>query len=89
MIGEIVVDEIREMLREGKLSQRSIARQIGVSRGTVNAIALGKRPEPGLRRRADGDFVPPSGPKRWCRGCGAMVQTPCLACYIRARNDRR
>jgi hypothetical protein len=86
MIGEAVLAEICQLLHEGKLSQRSIARQAGVSRGTVNAIALGKRPEPGLRRRADSDFTPPSGPKRRCGGCGGKVQMPCLACYVRLRN---
>ena len=39
MIATTVVDEVRRLLREGRLSQRSIALRIGVSRGTVNAIA--------------------------------------------------
>jgi transcriptional regulator with XRE-family HTH domain len=42
MIATTVVDEIRRLLRQGRLSQRKIASRIGVSRGTVNAIALGK-----------------------------------------------
>ena len=86
MIGETVVAEIRQLLHEGKLSQRTIARQAGVSRGTVNAIALGKRPEPVVRRRPESDFVPPSGSVRRCGGCGAKVQMPCLLCYVRSRS---
>ena len=86
MITATVVDEIQRMLREGRLSQRKIAARIGVSRGTVNAIAMGKR----LCRRddrpaADHGFTPPAGPPVRCPGCGGRVQMPCLLCYIRTR----
>jgi hypothetical protein len=84
MIGETVVAEICHLLEEGRLSQRSIARRAGVSRGTVNAIALGKRPDPTLRRRPESDFVPPSGSLRRCPSCGGLVQMPCLLCYVRS-----
>ena len=56
MIATSVVDEIRRLLQEGCLSQRKIAAQIGVSRGTVNAIALGRRAEPLDRRQAGDDL---------------------------------
>ena len=86
MIATTVVDEIRRMLGEGRLSQRTIARQIGVSRGTVNAIALGKRAhDPARRRRDEKGFTPPAGLPVRCPGCGGRVQMPCLLCYIRAR----
>ena len=62
MIATTVVDEIRRMLGEGRLSQRNIARRIGVSRGTVNAIALGKRAHDLVRRPHDEEgFTPPTG----------------------------
>ena len=84
MIAQAIVDEIRCLLDKGTLSQRTIARRIGVSRGTVNAIAQGKRPDySGLRRNAD-DFSPPAGPPRRCPGCGGMVLMPCLLCHVRA-----
>jgi len=84
MIPNWRVAEIRGMLLEGKLSQRRIAERAGVSRGTVSAIALGKRPDREDRRQAvPGDFVPPSGPLRRCPGCGGMVQMPCLLCHVR------
>ena len=84
MIATSVVDEIRRLLREGRLSQRSIARQIGVSRGTVNAIALGKCTHDRVRRQRDEDgFIPPAGLPVRCPGCGGKVQMPCLLCYIR------
>ena len=89
MITATVVEEIRRMLREGRLSQRKIASQIGVSRGTVNAIALGRR-----RRRRDArpgrgrGFIPPTGPLVRCPGCGGRVQMPCLLCYLRKASGR-
>jgi len=91
MIAPAVVERVRELLREANLSQRQIARQLGVSRGTVNAIARGKRPDYEARRRhRPGGIVPPSGPYVRCPTCGARVQMPCLACQIRAlRSERR
>ena len=81
MLAPATVGEIRLLLAEGGLSQREIARRLGVSRGSVNAIARGKR--------TDGaDFVCPSGPVERCPGCGCMVQMPCLACRIRAMRER-
>jgi hypothetical protein len=82
------VAEIRRMLARGELSQRKIAEQTGVSRGTVGAIALGRRPDYEDRRQAArGDFEPPSGPLHRCPGCGGMVLMPCLLCRVRALRD--
>ncbi|NLF06403.1 MAG: winged helix-turn-helix domain-containing protein, partial [Pirellulaceae bacterium] len=39
MISTDLIDEVRRLLREGRLSQRKIAERTGVSRGTVNAVA--------------------------------------------------
>ena len=89
MIGTAVVDEIRDLLARGGLSQRTIARRMGVSRGTVNAIARGRRPDyAAVRREPGADFRAPSGPPRRCRGCGGMVQMPCLVCHVRAIKER-
>ena len=91
MLDPDVVDQIKRLLGEGNLSQRSIARQIGVSRGTVHAIARGKRNDsPPRKREPDDDFMLPRGPWHRCPTCGGMVQMPCLACRLRAmREDRR
>lgn len=92
MIAQQVVEHIRELLRQDRLSQREIARQLGVSRGTVNAIARGKRPDYEAQRKPrPGAIVPPSGPYVRCPVCGARVQMPCLACQIRSlrSGDRR
>ena len=45
MLAPSVVEEIRRLLAEDTLSYRKIARLTGVSRGTIGAIASGKRPD--------------------------------------------
>ncbi len=88
MLAPGLVAEVRRLLEEKRLSQRKIARTTGVSRGTVNAIARGIRPDYETRYETrpgpwQGDFVPPSGPLHRCPGCGGLVQMPCLVCYVR------
>jgi hypothetical protein len=83
MISFAAEEEIKRLLGEGRLSQRKIARRVGVSRGTVNAIAGGKRPDRGPGRPADDSPLPSGRPAR-CPTCGGMVQMPCLACRVRA-----
>ena len=91
MIATVLIEEVRRLLDERDLSQRKIADRVGVSRGTVNAIALGKRPDYKARRQEQGgDLVPPAGLPIRCPGCGGMVQMPCLLCRVRAiRTNRR
>ena len=86
MLADGVVDEVKRLLEEGALSQRKIAARVGVSRGSVNAIARGKRPDYGARRRG-GELVVPSGRPARCPTCGGLVQMPCLACRIRALRE--
>ncbi|MHC4399969.1 MAG: winged helix-turn-helix transcriptional regulator [Planctomycetota bacterium] len=88
MIPNALVDEVKRLLSEGRLSQRKIARRVGVSRGTVNAIARGKRPDYEARAKED-DFLAPAGPLARCSTCGGMVYMPCLACGVRAMKDSR
>jgi hypothetical protein len=83
MIAHALVGEIRRLLDEGVMSQRKIARRLGISRGTVHAIARGKRPDY-LDRWDDVDDSPaPAGPPLRCPGCGGMVLMPCLLCRLR------
>ena len=67
MIAPSIVNEIKRLLAEGKHSQRGIARMIGVSRGTVGAIARGTRPdyEPQGPQHGDteGSIGPPLSPE--------------------------
>jgi len=83
MIAPVVVEEIRDLLREGEFSQRQIAQRLGVSRGTVNAIALGRRTDVVLRTPEEEGFPAPAGAAVRCPGCGGRVQMPCLLCYVR------
>jgi len=91
MIAPRVIEQIQALLRQGELSQRRIARQLGVSRGTVQAVATGRR-EP--RRVAGTNHTAESlpfraGPLERCPGCGGMVYMPCLACHVRSIRERR
>jgi transcriptional regulator with XRE-family HTH domain len=87
MLPLAVVDEIRQLLALGELSQRQIAEQLQVSRGTVHNIASGKRGHHG-RELQEGSAKGYSHPQR-CPGCGAMVAMPCVLCRAREfRNNR-
>ncbi len=72
------VGEVKRLLDEGRLSRRGIARAVGVSRGTVDKIANGKRglvgtpPAEGLLER--------SAIAQRCPGCGGRVFMPCVYC---------
>jgi DNA-binding XRE family transcriptional regulator len=84
MIAPSVVHEIKRLLAEGKYSQRRIARITGVSRGTVGAIASGKRPDYETRARdPELELEQPTGPPRRCPGCGGLVYLPCRLCHVR------
>lgn len=96
MLAPEKVQQIRQMLAEGKYSQRRIARMLGVSRGTVLAIANNRRPDYEALRRARQEqqelaLVQFSGPPRRCPDCGGKVYMPCLACQARrwAEKDGR
>ncbi len=67
---------IADLLGRG-LPQRRIASLVGVSRGTVGAIATGRRPVH-LRRPAQ----QAEEPRRMgrCPTCGRQIMLPCLAC---------
>ena len=81
MLAPLLVREIRRLLAEGNFSQRKIARLTGVSRGTVGAIASGKRPDYEPRSWLKDER--PAGPPRRCPICGGMVHMPCRLCVLR------
>ncbi|HYW78398.1 MAG TPA: hypothetical protein VE890_02440, partial [Thermoguttaceae bacterium] len=86
MLAPAIVEKICRLLDEGHLSQRKIATQMRVSRGTVGRIASGERPdyEAMRQRREDEQRDVPIGPLQRCDACGAMVYLPCRACTTRA-----
>jgi transcriptional regulator with XRE-family HTH domain len=90
MIAQALVNDVRRLLAEGHLSQRKIARVLGVSRGTVGAIATGRRPDFGrLHGATEEEEFAPTGPPARCPGCGGMVYMPCRLCRARARRATR
>ncbi len=82
MLAPGTVLEIRRLLASGHHSQRQVARITGVSRGTVGAIALGRRPDypPEPEDNEPNTNVPPVR----CPGCGGWVYAPCRLCRVRA-----
>jgi DNA-directed RNA polymerase subunit RPC12/RpoP len=80
-----MVEVVERMLAEGLVSQRKIAKLVGISRGTVNSIALGRRPR--ISTPAD-EFERQRGPLVRCPGCGGKVFMPCLLCHVRQLKAR-
>lgn len=88
MIAPVMVQEVKRLLAEGNLSARKIARTVGVSRGTVAAIAHGTRPDYEALRRDREPEEEPLGPLARCPGCGGLVHVPCRLCRTRTRMAR-
>jgi hypothetical protein len=78
MLSNNVVEEIRRLLAEGKLSQRQISKHLDVSRGTVSSVALNRRHEP-----ESPEDDPDLGPPARCPSCGVLVFMPCVLCRAR------
>jgi hypothetical protein len=88
MLSAALVSEICRLIEEGQLSRRAIARQLGVSRGTVCGIANRRRGSHGKELENEPVECPTSGLPARCRGCGGMVVEPCLLCRARAYRER-
>ena len=85
MLAITVVEEIDRLLKDGQLSQRKIAAKLGVSRGTVSAMANGQRGVFGREEdseRQRGIAASLGIAARCCR-CGYLVYMPCLICRTR------
>jgi hypothetical protein len=84
MHSTALIHEIIRLLNEGKLSHRKIAARLGVSRGTVSALANGRRgvygKEPDDEQRHSNT---PTSPPTRCPQCGYRVYLPCLVCEAR------
>jgi len=84
MIPQSRVDRVRRLLATGRHSQREIARLTGVSRGTVGAIASGRRPDYPQQKPNSDDWPDVWGPLERCPGCGSRVYMPCRICAARS-----
>lgn len=82
MIEPAKVAVIERLLVDPTLSQRKIAKMVGVSRATVAGIANGTRPDY-ASRTARGYLHEPTGPVVRCPGCGGRVYSPCHLCRVR------
>ncbi len=87
MLDPGFVEEIRRLLAAGRWSMRRIARELRVSRGTVHAIAHGRRRERRPPPTEDDPAVEPSGPLVRCPGCGGLVVAPCRLCRVRRKHS--
>jgi hypothetical protein len=87
MLAAKTVAEVQRLLDAKAHSQRRIAALLGVSRGSVAAIASGRRRDVLADELAD---LPAgrSGPPARCPGCGGLVYMPCLLCRLRKENPR-
>lgn len=88
MIEPSKVAVIERLLVDPALSQRQIAKMVGVSRATVAGIANGTRPDY-ASRTARNFLEEPSGPLVRCPGCGGRVYSPCHLCRIRRLVNER
>lgn len=90
MLAPWLVERVKTLSAEGR-SQREIARQLPVSRGSVHAIVTGKRPDyealKAARQRQAALTQLGDGPPVRCPGCGGKVILPCLVCLLRRLRD--
>ena len=84
MIKCEIIRKIRVLLKQDRMSQRQIAKNLGISRGTVQAVAHGRRTEhvPAVLKKRAAIWVIPSGKPKRCPHCGGCVKMPCLACQL-------
>lgn len=83
MLPTATIQEIDRLVKEGALSHRKIALRLGVSRGTISAVASGRR---GLFGKEPPEVQSPrvaTSPPTRCRQCGYRVYLPCLICAAR------
>jgi hypothetical protein len=90
MLPLSIVEEIDRLLKAGQLSQRKIAASLRVSRGTVSAIANGRRALFGRTPEQEIESQLVDFPAERCPKCGFFVHPPCLVCRTREyRHGRR
>ena len=85
MLNQATVDRVKTLAEDG-LSQRKIAKKVGIARESVRRILNGTRPN-----YAEKSSLEPvnvfSGVTGRCPGCGGFVHLPCLACKVRRKQS--
>ena len=89
MIDPKVIDTVRQLLAEGKLSYREIALRTGISRSTISSVAAGKRVADNNKFLENDAPLQPLGPARRCPNCGGLVYLPCKLCRVRAMKRKQ
>ncbi len=79
--------QAQRLLDANGLSQRAVARRVGLSRATVGAMAAGRRPRDyslraGKAKPQEANSQEASGPVQRCPGCGRLIAMPCRACRV-------
>jgi transcriptional regulator with XRE-family HTH domain len=89
MLAAALVEEVDRLLTEGRLSQREIAMRLSVSRGSVSAIATGRRGLAGKEPAEEVHSVARGSVPIRCPRCGYCIYAPCLICRTRAHRARQ
>lgn len=83
MLTAATIQRILDLLAQGNLTDRQIARLTGVSRASVTRIARGYRPHsPQPRRSSPSPSPKPADSPQRCPHCGAKVYLPCRRCRL-------
>jgi len=94
MLKRAMVRQVERLLARG-LSQRRVARVLGISRTTVQTIAQGRHPTQQGKGQSNGAIENEpadcglEGELGRCPGCGRRVFLPCLACQVESAKTRR
>jgi transcriptional regulator with XRE-family HTH domain len=96
MISEAVEREVKRLLETGGITQRGIARRIGVSRQTVANVKNRKPVEirKAIKRKLENSLAEMEkivgGRINRCPGCGALVYGECYECCLKkAKKERK
>lgn len=87
MISEAKIIIAKQLILQGQLSQRRIARETGLSRGTIHALVAGKR---NIKKRKPQFLIEhkKKSPYVRCPECGSRVRIPCVFCTIRKQQEQ-
>lgn len=80
MLDNGIINKARELLAEGRLSQRKIAKILGISNTMVSLIHHQKRKP--FSEAAGNPIAEPDGPIMRCPVCGGKTRLPCVYCQI-------